>query len=485
MLILDARLTLHVPKWIGATLLVMALTADCAVAQQPRTTVRPADHGEALCNPGMGWVFHHFDNSIRGYGPPLGPEYAGEGFPGLSVAYLRLAWSYLEPEEGKFNWSIVDTVAKRYVDHGRKIALRLTCFESETRYGTPRWVKDSGAKGYWWQYGKGPVDNGDDPKTRWEPDYEDPVFLEKLERFLAAAGERYDGNPNVAFVDIGTIGIWGEGNPVSRRYDIAMYKRHIDLHRKYFPKTLLVALDDWHPGPGIPAAQPWQPILDYALQQGLTIRDDSVMWRKGVTFSSDWIAEKFWHDKPVIIESGHYSPEIWGDGETYLDAMEAYHAAYVSIHGDPRVILKNHPDLIRRMNLRMGYRLQLVEASWPREMKAGDPLSWKAAWRNVGVAPLYQGGFPTVTLKRPGGTIVAVLSDETFDLGQLPVGAAGKAPAHRQDVESRLPADVPSGTFDVFISVGERDGTPQVALPLQDDDGHRRYRLGTITLTSP
>jgi hypothetical protein len=41
---------------------------------------------------------------------------------------------------------------------------------------------------------------------------------------------------------------------------------------------------------------------------------------------------------------------------------------------------------------------------------------------------------------------------------------------------------VKPGTYDVFISVGDRDGTPRLALPLKDGDGHRRYRLGTIEL---
>ena len=38
------------------------------------------------------------------------------------------------------------------------------------------------------------------------------------------------------------------------------------------------------------------------------------------------------------------------------------------------------------------------------------------------------------------------------------------------------------GTYDVFISVGRRDGTPTIALPLEGDDGQRRYRVGTITI---
>ncbi len=38
------------------------------------------------------------------------------------------------------------------------------------------------------------------------------------------------------------------------------------------------------------------------------------------------------------------------------------------------------------------------------------------------------------------------------------------------------------GTYDVFVSVGALDGTPRMALPLDNDDGQRRYRLGQITV---
>ena len=85
------------------------------------------------------------------------------------------------------------------------------------------------------------------PHATWEPDYDNPLFLEKLDRFLATAARRYDGSPHVAFVDIGSIGVWGEGNPCTRSYPLSMYKTHIDLHFKHFKKTLLVGMDDWRP----------------------------------------------------------------------------------------------------------------------------------------------------------------------------------------------------------------------------------------------
>ena len=72
----------------------------------------------------------------------------------------------------------------------------------------PSGCKNAGAKGTFYKFGEGPNDKGDS----WDPDFADPIFLGKLDRFLAAMAARYDGNPNVAFVDIGTFGLWGEGH---------------------------------------------------------------------------------------------------------------------------------------------------------------------------------------------------------------------------------------------------------------------------------
>lgn len=36
------------------------------------------------------------------------------------------------------------------------------------------------------------------------------------------------------------------------------------------------------------------------------------------------------------------------------------------------------------------------------------------------------------------------------------------------------------GSYELYISVGTRAGTPKIALPLPDGDGNRRYRLGTL-----
>ena len=223
-----AALALFLPSARGAT---PAPTVDA------RVTVRPADHGRALVNPGMGFVLHHYDNSLVSYGSKLAPSDPLDDFPGLSTVYLRLAWSYVEPEEGRFDWSVVDTTAQRWIARGNKIALRFSASESDPGVGAPLWVKAAGAKGYFFEAGKGVVPEA--PGLPWEPDFDDPVFLAKLDRFLAAAAARYDGDPNVAFVDVGSFGIWGEGQTfwsTKRNYSAETALRHIELYRKHFKR---------------------------------------------------------------------------------------------------------------------------------------------------------------------------------------------------------------------------------------------------------
>ncbi len=173
-------------------------------AEEGITTVRPADNGAALANPGMGWVFHYYDNVPAHYGSKLAPSDTLDSWPGLSVIYLRIPWSFVEPAEGHYRWSVLDTPAQRWIAKGKQVAFRISCCESWTRWATPQWVADAGAKGYNFRPGAGVPADG----PFWEPDYDDPVFLAKLDRFLAAMAARYDGNPDVAFVDVGSLGVF-------------------------------------------------------------------------------------------------------------------------------------------------------------------------------------------------------------------------------------------------------------------------------------
>jgi hypothetical protein len=208
------------------------------------------------------------------------------------------------------------------------------------------------------------------------------------------------------------------------------------------------------------------------------------------------MAQEFWPRLPVILEHEHYGGSkqrgAWS-GDLLLKSVEDYHASYMSIHWWPREELNENRETVARINRRIGYRIQLRDISWAGEVKLGEAFTVETAWANAGVAPLYAGGFWSFTLKDDKGGIVAAQVDESFDLRNLRVGPPDQAPIER--IQSRFtialrladprgahaPPTKP-GAYDVFVSVGQRDGTPLIALPLRGQDGQRRYKLGQIRL---
>ena len=451
-----------------------------AASSLERVVVKPPDTGVALENPGMGWVLHFYDNIPGNYGSKLEPADTVEDFPGLTVVYLRIPWSYVEPAEGQFNWAVVDTPAQRWLAQGKQVAFRFSCTESWMRYATPEWVKQAGAKGYNFKPGQEMADG-----PYWEPEYDDPIFLEKLEKFLAAAAARYDGNPEVAFIDVGSFGVWGEGHTFAstkRKWPASTVIKHMNLHRKYFKKTLLAANDDF--------AFQGEETIAHALNTGLTLRDDSILVQGGTNaYFHAAMAQPFWPKLPVVLESEHYGSSKkrghWKDGLQYLQAVEEYHASYASIHWWPREFLNENKELVDRINRRLGYRLQAVEISWPARVPVEGSWQVQQAWRNAGVAPCLPGGYPALTFKDAKGGIAGVFVDEHFDVRALPVGPPGAARPQSQPALFRLPFNLKPGTYEVFVSVGTRTGTPTLALPLVDSDGQKRYRLGKVEVFKP
>jgi len=467
---------------IWSILLLGIIFQQSSYAMVDCYSFRLEDTGVPLINPGMGWVFHFFDDELDKYGSKLPCNDGLEDFPGLAVIYLRIPWAFIEPREGEFHWAVIDTQMQRWGVFGKKIALRITCTEASIPYATPQWVKGAGAKGYFFQPGKGVVANGPD----WEPDYDDPIFLSKLEHFLAELAARYDGNPDVAFVDIGSFGIWGEGHTLyfgtEKPYSAATIHKHIDLHRKYFKKTLLV-INDEHATQGR-----GQEVIDYAFNQGLTFRDDSILVHGGTqAYTSAGMAQRFAPSRPVIIESEHYGLSKqhghWGNGAQYLAAVEDYHASYASIHWWPREFLAENKMLVDQINRRLGYRLNLREASWPKQARAGSTLAFSGQWANSGAAPCLPGGHPAITLKDGKGGIAAVFADDKFNASSLPVAPPGQAKAVLAERSFPLPFNLLPGKYEVYISIGDETGQPSISLPLAGNDGHKRYHLGQVEIT--
>ena len=198
-------------------------------------------------------------------------------FPGLNDIYLRLAWSYLEPEEGVYNWSVIDSIIDRWVAWGHPISFRITCKETEIEYATPEWVRKASAKGNF-------IEHPELDVKAWAPDYGNPIFLAKLENFHKAFADRYDGKPWVEYIDIGSIGEWGEGHTAYSGWNdvpVDVAKKHIDLHKRYYKKSILIISDDIIGQRDTDNGSDYE-IYRYCLENGIGFRETTAVMCHGI-----------------------------------------------------------------------------------------------------------------------------------------------------------------------------------------------------------
>ena len=469
-------------------------------------TVRMQDTGATLINPGMGLVHYHYSNRLWAYGMYSRPGDT-DPLPGTSVVYLRVLWNDLEPKEGEFRWDIFDSVAQNWIKAGKQLAFRVICC-NQTENATPDWVREAGCKGLWF-----PSIYTDIPGAeRWEPTYDDPIFLEKLTNFLKAFGARYDGHPSVAFMDVGSLGLFGEGHTgrtakltPEETERIAML--HIKIHRECLPNTYLVISDDVA---GSRRKEADLPFLKFLRDNNVGIRDDSLMCSPYGWHHAHW-GRLFAPTLPVVLETGHITMcserGNWRK-DRILESVEKHQASYFTFHGFPEDFRESHAAEIEAVNKRIGYRLMPLSITYPSKVKAGERIEISSEWLNKGVAPCHAGGFVAWSLVDEKGNVCWSFTDEKFNVNSLyptlngeeipvPVISVGRfghtAPippwndmvlaglrAKGRVMETSFDMLAP-GEYTLCVSVGDRQGTPKIALPITGGND-RRYPVGRVVV---
>lgn len=501
-------------KKLFAVVALAVLVASCSLGTSVNT-VSFKDNGSALVNPGMGFIEYTYAGRLWAYGSTTPSWDALDWFPGCSTVYMRLLWSELEPREGEYRWDILDRYSQAWAAAGKKLAFRIICC-NQTKNACPDFVREAGAKGSWFRYGKHEVST--DFPERWEPEYDDPVFLEKFGAFLKAFAKRYDGDPNVAFVDVGSYGLYGEGHREFSDAEIAddpgknerLAKLHLDLWREAMPNTYLIVSDDIG---GSKNLDPDHPLLAYAREIGIGFRDDSIFCYAERPWYHDGWSRKFAETSPVVIESGHLRfVEREGKIDTtftetkLLKCIEDHQASYFSIHDFPKDHLKRFRPVIEKMNLRLGYRLVPEEISYPTTVRIDEPVEIESIWKNAGVAPCYGGGHIAWMLLDGKGNVCWNSVDEGFDVRALEPTIGGVEKPLK--VKSRVtfgftdinpnpdncltwaretgydPGEkyemLAPGNYLLCFAIGSRIGVPSIAVPVKGDKQRRIYPVGKI-----
>jgi hypothetical protein len=490
-------------------LLAGVLSAAAAEAPPPTRVVHDLtplhDAARVLVNPHKGWYHHFPDNHPNKY--QIARDADLLDFPGMDHLYIRLAWAYLEPKEGQFDWAVIDRLIAKWTAHGLGIAFRISCKETSTdrieqQFATPRWVMEAGAKGGYYRMGK-----AIGPEGPWEPEFDDPVFLAKLDKFLAAFAARYDGKSWVRYVDIGSIGDWGEGHcwAGSRKtLSFALRKAHVDLHLKHFKRTPLVISDDYVHALDDLAER--ASLHRHILTNGISYRDDSIMVDGYFSDSSDrftvrspeYFADAY-RRAPTVFELEHYgkvkslgnwdalpnsSAGKFGKGKKGPDyfrgALQLLHATYIGYHGDAREWLTDNPELTKELLNRCGYWLFPTSVELPEKAAAGSTISLTLTLENRGVAPPYQPYELRVKLSGPGGRVVRTLATGCKSwLPDMPVSSRHQLP---------LPTDFMPGNYDLAIALydltGAKERPVEFALDASLRDPEGFYKLASMLVNA-
>ena len=354
-------------------------------------TVRPT-YASADSNPLMGFAAAADDKS------------AAEN---EQLVYIDLTWAEWEPEEGTFDIAALEKKNNiaRWRAEGKHAVLRFVCDVpgNEAHRDIPQWLYEQTGDGadYDNEYGKG-----------YAPDYSNATFRAAHARAIAALGAWASQDTFVSYVELGSLGHWGEWHTLEESGVPAMPEERLcqEYYSQYqsaFPQARLLTRRNYalsvDSGAGV-----------YNDMTGSS--DDTLEWLAWqlaggaqqaadheITYSP---VEDIWRTAPV---GGEFTSSLdmgymLGDNIVQtLNLLRSSHMTFIGPHypkGEYAESAGAH-----MVSGFLGYRL------WVSELDVRfDALTrcWDITmeWRNDGVAPLYADWPVTLEVRDASGEVV-------------------------------------------------------------------------------
>lgn len=325
----------------------------------------------------------------------------------FTLVYANLTWAELEPIEGTYDFGAFEERCQfdKWRAVGKRMILRFVMdLPGEKKHADiPDWLRKR-TKGDFYKvsYGRG-----------YCPDYADEALIAEHKKVIAALGERYDGDPFVAFVELGSLGHWGEwhiNDGAGQMPPEDVRDRYARAYTDAFAHTYLLM------------RRPFA----FAAQNGLGLYNDAAGRPDSTQIWLDWIENGGAYDATDEPNALAPMPDAWKtqpiggelatsmEAEEYLlDGLEETISLFVRSHaswiapgsfvdvergGDMQAALD---ELMRKL----GYRLRIETAS------VGEDGSLTLAWTNDGCAPFYFDWQPCVRLRRADGTRTVLALD--------------------------------------------------------------------------
>ncbi|MGN0996302.1 MAG: DUF4832 domain-containing protein [Candidatus Ventricola sp.] len=374
-------------KKLSLWMLLCALAWLPALAGAAAISVSYVPYGGELVNPLIGNVA--WADGDAGHEQPF------------TLVYANLTWAELEPEEGRLDFASFEerNHFDRWRAEGKRLILRFVMdVPTKRRHADiPDWLMDrAGGAYYSCPYGRG-----------YCPDYAQEALIEAHARVIRALGQRYDGDPFVAYVELGSLGHWGEWHVHSKAGKMPgepVRDRYAQAYRDAFTQTPLMM------------RRPFR----FAAQNGIGLYNDAAGQPEETQTWLDWIAHGGAYDVTGETDALAPMPDAWMTApvggelttsikktahlraalEQTISLFERSHASWIG-PGSFVDIARGGEDqaALDRLMQRIGYRLRISGATIDT-----DAHTLTLEWTNDGVAPFYHDWKPCVRFTEADGT---------------------------------------------------------------------------------
>lgn len=457
----------------------VTVVVSAVVTAAGAATVNPTISTDYLPNPGIGFqAMHDLDD-------PVLPE---------TVAYRRqqYGWDTQNPAQGVYDWSPIDADIAAAAALGKQLSFRIYTMRGEIFGGhrVPAWVLSEGAQ---------LLGNG-------QPKYSDCVYQQRWSEFVEAMRVRYDGNPDIAFLDISGYGNFNEWSWHSQTEwdDDALNPTTLDgMGRKRLADmfiggsgTITCTLAGGgtqqvsYSYPGFQQTQLVMPNAGirqstwYVASRRLDVgfRHDCL----GSPSHTDHMYEDLFHPLETLWRTAPIAYELCGqeDLDLALDLLRLTHGTIVHENNGG-----NDVEHLAATLRDAGYRFTLVEATFPDVSFFTGDIDVELTLRNVGFAPAYakmgQDFELRAYLLEPDGDVGAswtLASDPNDWLPAHPIGSA--VPDQDAGETLTLPGGLHLASYTFAVGILDLRTGDHIALANEGTDDDELLPLGTIVFSN-
>ena len=364
--------------------------------------VRPAPTEDYLANPHKGCcTFQHFNGDelfpgttwseagpvefppLRRPGLPSGePVLTVKGYLPTTVAYCRWFWELMEPEKGRFDFSVIEKSLAVCEQRGQRLAFRAMAFGAPGQPPVPTWY------------------SADCPMERYRdsdflvPRPNSPEYLSHWGDFVRELGRRFDGHPLVENYTCAFVGPWGEGDADMSDEQV---ERFVEVFREAFPRTIKIwEFTGSQMRLGLRTGGGWRVNCFGDLGDvGSDFVTRDVSWNHHYDAYPQHLCEsgvtEAWKTGPVFFETG-WVPMNWyrrgWDLDFILQQGLKYHMTYFM----PKYTYLPDAwiDRLAAFCRTIGYRFIFRQAKFEAKVPRGGQMAFDCWIENVGVAPIYR-----------------------------------------------------------------------------------------------